>query len=154
VWLVPLVAGWLFVLKIHHWHLAPSTVILFIGWLAVLLAAGFLLQAAMAAVRGVDGDDGEFWRPEGRRDELLREKKSLLKAIKEIEFDHQLGKMSDEDAAKLSGFYRARAIEIMKVLDGKSPTAEPSARVPGDTKSVREQIEQDLAARLDEEESP
>ncbi len=148
VWLVPLVAGWLFVLKIHHWHFGPSTLLLFTGWLAVLLTAGFLLQAGLAAVRGGAGGDANFWRPEGRRDELVREKKALLKAIKEIEFDHQLGKISDDDAAKLSKFYRARAIEIMKVLDGKVEPA-GGAGAETDSMSPRERIERDVAARLD-----
>jgi hypothetical protein len=148
VWLAPLAAGWLFVLKIHNWHLAPSALLLATGWLAVLLTGGFLLQAGLSAARGAGGEGEDFWRPEGRREELLRDKKALLKAIKEIEFDHQLGKMSDEDAKRLSGFYRARAIEIMKALDGKVAPIAGAAGDAADDLSPAERIERDVAARL------
>jgi hypothetical protein len=132
VLLVPLCAGWVYILRIQHWHFGASTFFLFTGWLAVLLTTGFLLEAGLAATRGAArADDEEFWRPEGRREELLREKKALLKALKEIEFDQQMGKMSAEDAASIGGFYRARAIQIMKVLDGQEeepPFDTPAAR--------------------------
>jgi len=151
VWLVPLVAGWLFILKISNWHLVPPALLLATGWLAVLATGVFLLQAGMAAVSGAGEED--FWRPEGRRDELLAEKKSLLKAIKEIEFDHQLGKMSDEDAARLSRFYRTRAIEIIKGLDGVEATVGARPRVEGDLLAATQRIERDVAARLEPSEA-
>jgi hypothetical protein len=84
-----------------------------------------------------DIDDVEFWRPVGRHDELLREKRSLLKALKELEFDHEMGKMSDQDAAELSQFYRSRAIEIIKTIES------------GDRElSIPEKIEQEIKARM------
>ncbi len=52
-----------------------------------------------------------------RRKELEREKQSLLKALKELDFDHQMGKVSDKDFADISGTYRARAIRVMRQLD-------------------------------------
>jgi zinc ribbon protein len=52
-----------------------------------------------------------------RRKELEREKQALLKALKELDFDHQMGKVSDKDFADISSTYRARAIRVMRQLD-------------------------------------
>jgi ribosomal protein L40E len=52
-----------------------------------------------------------------RRKELEREKQSLLKALKELDFDHEMGKVSDKDFADISATYRARAIRVMRRLD-------------------------------------
>ena len=52
-----------------------------------------------------------------------------------IEFDRDLGKMSDEDATEMMRFYRARAIEVIKELAG-SPDADLS---------VQERIEREIA---------
>ncbi|MCU1282620.1 MAG: hypothetical protein JWM53_6166 [bacterium] len=52
-----------------------------------------------------------------RRKELEREKQSLLKALKELDFDHQMGKVSDKDFADIGATYRARAIRVMRQLD-------------------------------------
>jgi hypothetical protein len=52
-----------------------------------------------------------------RRKELEREKQSLLKALKELDFDHQMGKVSDKDFAEIGTIYRGRAIRVMRQLD-------------------------------------
>jgi hypothetical protein len=52
-----------------------------------------------------------------RRKELEREKAALLKAIKELEFDHEMRKVSDDDFAEIGGNYRARAIRVMRQLE-------------------------------------
>lgn len=52
-----------------------------------------------------------------RRKELEREKAALLKAIKELEFDHEMRKVSDADFEEIGGNYRARAIRVMRQLD-------------------------------------
>ncbi|HEY2745273.1 MAG TPA: zinc ribbon domain-containing protein, partial [Polyangia bacterium] len=41
----------------------------------------------------------------------------LLKALKELDFDHQMGKVSDKDFADISATYRGRAIRVMRQLD-------------------------------------
>ena len=52
-----------------------------------------------------------------RRKELEREKTMLMKALKELEFDHEMHKVSDADFAEIGGVYRARAIRVMRQLD-------------------------------------
>lgn len=50
--------------------------------------------------------------------ELREEKRRLLRAIKELEFDHGMGKLSSADFEAVIGTYRVRAIEVMRALDG------------------------------------
>lgn len=49
--------------------------------------------------------------------ELREEKRRVLRAIKELEFDHDMGKLSDEDFEEISARYKLRAIEVMRRLD-------------------------------------
>lgn len=50
--------------------------------------------------------------------ELRDERRRLLRAIKELDFDRQLGKLSEKDHAAISTKYRLRAIELGRELDG------------------------------------
>lgn len=55
----------------------------------------------------------------GARDlaELREDKRRILRAIKELEFDHAMGKLSDEDFREIGDRYRMRAIEVLRLLD-------------------------------------
>jgi hypothetical protein len=105
------------------------------GWAAFAAAAWQLGRAALAFDLATE-DDLEQSIDATRRSELLQEKRSLLKAIKEIEFDHQMGKLDDQDAAEITTTYRARALEIMRLLDENKAI---------DYKTV---VEKELARRL------
>ncbi len=48
---------------------------------------------------------------------LLDEKDALLRAIKDISFEHEVGKLSDDDFARLDRAYRTRAKEVLQKLD-------------------------------------
>ena len=126
----------------HRWHMSPGVFFLWMGWLAVILSIYFLWFTGTATAHD-EADDAEWFAPIGHAAELEREKQSLLKAIKEIEFDHQLGKVSADDAALLTKVYRARAIEVIKALDAASG---------GAAESIRAQIQRELAARVAVEE--
>lgn len=139
IWLLAVV----FILWANHFHPTASAVFLCIGFTAVELAVINLFRTGARAVGGgmssSDLDDSTWGRPVGARAELEREKKSLLKAIKEAEFDREMGKLSKADSDEMIGLYRARAIEVIKELD----------RLGGDTGTVREQIEREVKARLE-----
>jgi len=55
-----------------------------------------------------------------RRKELEREKQGLLRALKELEFDHEMRKISDEDYLEIKARYRVRTIRVMRQLDESS----------------------------------
>ena len=138
-------AGWVLILAINRWHLGAPQVFLCLGWLSIVTAGRLLWMAAVRGGSDLDGlpDDVD---PviETPAEELEREKRALLKAIKEVEFDRELGKMSDDDADDIVRVYRARAIEILKLLDGGTPVEGEM----GVDEPVDQVIEREVRARL------
>jgi hypothetical protein len=61
---------------------------------------------------------------ERRMLELAEERDRALSALKELEFDHRTGKVSDEDYRELVGPLRRRAAAALRALE---PRAEGSA---------------------------
>ena len=124
----------------NRWEVDSPTVFLTIGWFGIVGFGVFLLVAGLSVVSESASDVG-FALP-SRTAELVSEKKALLKALKEIEFDRQLGKMSDADAKSISSMYRHQAIEIIKELD---------RREAGGELEPAELVERELRARLEVE---
>ena len=68
---------------------------------------------------------------ERRRLELEEERDRALAALKELEFDHRTGKISDEDYRELVGPLRRRAAETLRALELRAQAAgdrEPATR--------------------------
>lgn len=133
---VVLLGGWTFVILANHHHITAPVVFVCLAYFAILMTVLNLWRTGAAAADSRTVDDWQ--RPMGARGQLLKEKKTLLKAIKEAEFDFAMGKLSKADSDALIRDYRARAIEVIKELD-RAGTAELSAR---------EQIEAEVKARL------
>jgi hypothetical protein len=66
---------------------------------------------------------------------LEREKTLLLRAIKELEFDRAMGKVSEADCQEMTARLRSRAIRVIRQLDAGGA-------------AYRELIDKELAARL------
>ena len=104
---------------------------------SVLMAATALVgMAALHAVRPLVGpqDDRTVVIGERTRATLERDKTLTLRAIKDLEFDRAMGKLSEEDFREMSGRLRARAARLIKQLDAGA--------------GYRDQIERDLTKRL------
>jgi len=78
----------------------------------VLVAAPFLLEPAPADDRL--HEPGEL---DKRALQLAEEKDRALAALKELEFDHRTGKLSDNDYQELVGGYRRRAAAALRSLE-------------------------------------
>jgi hypothetical protein len=65
---------------------------------------------------------------------LERDKALVLRALKDLEFDRAMGKISDKDFAEMSGRLRLRATRILRQIDAGS--------------SYRDRIEREVARRL------
>lgn len=124
--------GWMFIAHAHRWHLTPSVIVLCLAWTAVVGAGYTLVRAGNALLDEVPDD---WFTAGGTHAELEREKKSLVRAIKEIEFDRDTGKLSAADAAALLAAYRGRAIEVIKVLDQGATGLSPRERVLAELKA-------------------
>lgn len=92
---------------------------LFMALAAVMLVLG--LAAFWQSLRAVFGGGPEADAATGgvlpERTALLEEKQTLLRAIKDIAFEREVGKISEEDFARLDRAYRRRAKEVLKQLD-------------------------------------
>jgi hypothetical protein len=60
------------------------------------------------------------------RERLEREKTAALNAIREAQFDHAMGKLSEEDYASLRSFYERRALAALTELGAQPVVAELS----------------------------
>ena len=88
--------------------------------LAAVLAVLVVLFVARPFVRDPAPASDRLNEPgelERRRLELVEERDRALAALKELEFDHRTGKVSDEDYRELVGPLRRRAAETLKALE-------------------------------------
>jgi hypothetical protein len=89
--------------------------------IAVGLCLSFVLLALWQSLRGLLAhvQEGPALTPaaSASRAALLHEKDELLAAIRELRFEHELGKVSAADFARLEQRYRARAREVLQELD-------------------------------------
>jgi hypothetical protein len=81
----------------------------------VFVARPFLREPAPASDR-LD-EPGELER---RRLELVEERDRALAALKELEFDHRTGKVTDTDYRALVGPLRRRAAEALRALEPRA----------------------------------
>jgi len=133
-----LVIGWLFILIQNSFHVTAPVIYIALAYFAGVASIYALFRTGASAVEDVsEADDPDSWGlPQSARDELEREKRTLLKAIKEAEFDHQMGKLTKRDLDEMVRTYRLRAIEVIKLLEGTGGT-------------TREQIQREVKARLE-----
>ena len=91
-------------------------------WLVLggLLAVACVLLVARPFLREPAPDHDRLDEPETGEQEriaLEEERDRALAALKELEFDHRTGKVSDEDYRALVGPLRRRAAELLRALD-------------------------------------
>ena len=96
-----------------------------------MLAASFIVLAGVATLAGLaalwlslrtafGGGTGSLTGADAglpERQALIAEKNTLLRAIKDIAFERELGKFSDEDFERLDKAYRGRAKNVLHLLD-------------------------------------
>ena len=88
------------------------TVSVFVLGAALIMLVALFVAAPLfrppVALREVEPDALDAWR---------RQKRNALAAIKELELDHQMGKVSDEDLTAMRGRFETQALEAMAVLE-------------------------------------
>lgn len=98
------------------------TLSLMVGFLLVALLAFFVLRPLVASHREraalLTSSASETL------ENLLFEREATLAAIKDLQFDHAMGKLSDADFEELDARYRHRAVEIMQRLDALGVAAD------------------------------
>jgi hypothetical protein len=91
-------------------------------WLAVgvLLAVACVLLVARPFLRDPQPENDRLDEPAQREQDriaLAEERDRALAALKELEFDHRTGKVSDEDYRAQVGPLRRRAAEALRALE-------------------------------------
>jgi hypothetical protein len=85
--------------------------------LALLAAISFL----WSSLRALMGGEHELYVEQSAavrsRMELLDEKEAVLKSLKDLEFEREVGKLSEEDFTRLDAEFRKRAKGILRALD-------------------------------------
>ena len=96
--------------------------------LAALLAVACVVAVALPFLREPEPESDrldELGGTERRRLELLETRDRALGALKELEFDHRTGTISDEDYKSLVGPLRRDAASALHALgDGPKPARE------------------------------
>ncbi len=88
--------------------LASATLLAALAALFVSLRAAFGGPDALPVAAGGGTSD---------RAALEDEKNALLRALKDLEYEHEVGKISDADYERLERAYRARAKQVLAELD-------------------------------------
>jgi hypothetical protein len=111
----------------------PPMVMVALGGMTLALC-GLALWRVIDPLTRDEANAGREARGPGRARELEREKQAVLKAIKEIELDHQMRKIADVDYREMIERYRTRAMRLISEIEA------------GD--NFRELIERELKDRL------
>jgi hypothetical protein len=87
--------------------------------LAATVAVAAVLLVAVPFLREPTPREDRLREPreaDKRRLELAEERDRALSALKELEFDHRTGKLTDADYRELVGAYRRRAAAALQAL--------------------------------------
>jgi hypothetical protein len=99
--------------------------------LAVLLAVACVAYVARPFLREPAPKDdrlADLPPAERERVRLAEERDRTLAALKELEFDHRTGKISEEDYRALVGPLRRQAAEALRALEPKATVEERPAK--------------------------
>ena len=111
-----------------------ALVLLSSGVLAAAVVAIAVHYAVLAFMGGTRIDAGPI--DAGTRTALEQEKTMVLRSIKELEFDHSMGKVSHADFDEINARLRARALALMEQLEAAPVVAQevaPAAPEPSGT---------------------
>ena len=113
---------------------SPAAIILLSLTIFTAAAVGIAAWRTFAPISAADEPTGSAILGGRTRAALEREKALALRAIKELEFDRAMRKVSEKDFAEMSARLRARAVGLIRQLDAGE--------------GYRDEIEKALASRL------
>jgi hypothetical protein len=96
------------------------TVALVLGAVLAVLAVLFVARPFVREPAPASDRLDELGELEQRRLELVEERDRALAALKELEFDHRTGKVSDDDYRSLVGPLRRQAAQTLRALEPRA----------------------------------
>jgi len=97
-----------------------TTLALLLGAVLAVAAVVFVARPFLREPQSADDRLERRGELEQRRLALAEERDMALAALKELEFDHRTGKVSDEDYRALVGPLRRRAAEALRALEPRA----------------------------------
>jgi hypothetical protein len=108
----------IYAIAIERMRFGPPLVMLALGGMTLAFTAGALWRMIDPLARPEPpGTGAAAARGRGFVREIEREKQLVLKAIKEIEFDYQMRKISERDYREMVERYRNRAMRLISELE-------------------------------------
>jgi len=108
------------------------TLALVLGSLLAIVAVAVVARPFLREPAPASDRLDELSEPERRRLQLAEERDRALAALKELEFDHRTGKVSDEDYRAQLGPLRQRAAEALRALDSRAEAPHEVPRMQRD----------------------
>ncbi len=114
----------------------------------VTIAIALLIIAAVAIVawpffsETPEADWSATSSPDLALENLVTRRDATYAAIKELESDHAMGKLSDQDYRVMRAKYETRAVGILQELDGLSATQSRPARTYENGEVIEQQVRQ------------
>ncbi len=84
----------------------------YIAILVILVVVGYLVSYPLLRSKRLENHV-----PQSREDLLQEQKEDVYAAIKEMDFDFEMGKISEDDYQKLRNQYKAKVLGIIKEID-------------------------------------
>lgn len=104
-----------------------SALLLLLG--VLFLAAAFVGQPFMRSVPRLAADDHA-------RSSLLAERERLLTALRDLDFDHSLGKVADEDYPAMRAELVQQGAAVMRRLDELPASAVPAVAAGAESRAL------------------
>lgn len=93
--------------------MTPVTIAIFVLGLMLIVVGSVIVAAPLFQPEPSEPVD----EPPGAGEGWERQKRQALAAIREAEFDHQMGKLSDDDLATMRARFEAQALEAIAALE-------------------------------------
>jgi hypothetical protein len=146
-----MLTAWAFVLAWGFYGFGPALIALAAG---ALLNGITLLWGSVQSLTGETALTLEEALTLGAPSAEEEQKRSLLRALKDLEYERSVGKITPEDYQELSSRYRAEAIRLMQDLDQSLGPARERAEKLLRERLAREDEEGREDEARDEDEAP
>ena len=104
--------------------------------LLILVIVGYWIFHPLFRPKPIEGLSPQM--REDREKALQQRKEDVYAAIKEMDFDLGMGKISEEDYRELKSQYKAKALEILKELDTVDGGEDIDAAIEREVQKLRE----------------
>ena len=108
-----------------------------ISFLCLLIGVGSVVYICRPLFVKRDDKKIQKTKRKGRHAVLLEHRDSFYSAIKELDFDHRMGKVEDEDYQRMREDYTQRAATVLKELDRSDGRSRIAGEIEREVDAVR-----------------